>query len=171
MGLEDRDWMIERTKKRLRDEDKRFNLNIKTTTNKTRIKILVAICLYLVVYTLFINNGNLKTNIDIFRIVKEPFPGTNDLRWFSKHSSNNSKETGQMKIIGLTDSIKNSVVRLDDWDTHQPVVLIPIRGNEVAVLNVPFGKYRVIYTLDATWRNDFSLSYDSREVIKPMEFY
>jgi hypothetical protein len=174
MGVEDRDWMIKRTKERLRgytDESKKFTLKKKTGTSKTLIKIFLAILLYSIIYTLLNNHGNLKVNFDTFRISKAPFPVTDDVRWFTTHSYKDDKQTGRLEITGLNDPSKNSVVRLDDWDTHQPVVLIPIRGNEVAVLNVPFGRYRVIYTEDAVWRSDFSLADNSREIIDPMDFY
>jgi hypothetical protein len=174
MGVDDRDWMIKRTKERFTkqtNDGKELPLNGKTIKNKKLIKIYVAIFLFSVLYSLLGNHGVSKVNFDSLRISKAPFPVTDDVRWFTTHSYKDDKQTGRLEITGLNDPSKNSVVRLDDWETHQPVVLIPIRGNEVAVLNIPFGRYRVIYTEDAVWRSDFSLADNSREIIDPMDFY
>lgn len=63
------------------------------------------------------------------------------------------------------------VVRLDTWEGHAPIVMIPIRSGETATLQVPFGSYRITYAPNAAWQGEFKLLGEAQEGIEPLEFY
>jgi hypothetical protein len=69
---------------------------------------------------------------------------------------------------------RNFVVRLDDWATGAPVVMIPVRAGESAVTLMPLGRYRMTISKGITWRGmgrQFGIGGETREVVDPVEFY
>ena len=59
------------------------------------------------------------------------------------------KDTAPLTITGLAEAGRHVVVRLDTWEAHAPVVMIPIRSGETATLQVPLRRYRITYAPNA----------------------
>lgn len=108
---------------------------------------------------------HLSPNINV------PFPLTGDVRWFVGRPVAGTNDAAQLTVTGLTDIGRNVVVRLDTWDAHAPIAMIPIRGGETATLQVPLGRYRITYAPNATWQGEFKLMGEAQEGIEPLDFY
>ncbi len=76
-----------------------------------------------------------------------------------------------LTITGFAEAGRHVVVRLDTWEAHAPVAMIPIRSGETATLLVPLGRYRITYAPNAAWQGEFKLLGEAREGIEPLEFY
>jgi hypothetical protein len=99
-----------------------------------------------------------------------PFPRTGEVRWFIPVSKTQSN-TAHLAITGLRKIGQNSTVKLDDWATHAPIAMIPIRGGETATLNVPLGRYRVMFSSNASWQGEIKMGGGVQEAVDPLEFY
>ena len=105
------------------------------------------------------------------RQAKAPFPVTGAVRWFIPAPANGANDTAQLTITGFAAAGRHAVVRLDTWEGHAPVVLIPIRSGETATLLVPLGRYRITYAPNAAWQGELKLLGEAQEGIEPLEFY
>jgi hypothetical protein len=105
------------------------------------------------------------------RQAKAPFPVTGAVRWFIPTPATGLNDMAPLTIAGLAEAGRHVVVRLDAWEAHAPIVMIPIRSGETAALQVPLGRYRITYAPNAAWQADFKLLGDSQEGIEPLEFY
>jgi len=95
------------------------------------------------------------------------FPATGAVRW-----SIPTAPIGSVAPLVITGSIgRNIVVKLDTWDTHIPIVMIPIRSGESVTLQVPLGRYLVTYAQNAIWQGEFKLTGEKKEVVAPLIFY
>jgi hypothetical protein len=99
------------------------------------------------------------------------FPANGEARWFIPVSANGSGALAPLTITGVTGIGRNIVVKLDIWDTHAPVVLIPIRGGESVTLQVPLGRYRITYAQNASWQSDLAFIGAVQEGVEPLDFY
>lgn len=61
------------------------------------------------------------------RQTKAPFPVTGAVRWFIPAPTNGVNDTAPQTITGLAEAGRHMAVRLDTWEGHAPVVMIPIR--------------------------------------------
>lgn len=102
--------------------------------------------------------------------VATEFPRTGEVRWFIA-PSNEPNGVAPLSITGSHDAGKNVIVRLDNWDTRAPVAMIPIRGGETASLQVPLGRYRLMYSANAAWHGEAKIFGDVQEAVDPLEFY
>jgi hypothetical protein len=98
------------------------------------------------------------------------FPPTGAVRWFVAPASD-GKNTAVLSITGRSGHGGNTVLQLDTWEGHALVALIPIRENEIAAIQIPFGRYRISYASNAAWQGDLKLTGDVQEAIEPMDFY
>ena len=105
------------------------------------------------------------------RQAKAPFPVTGAVRWFIPAPANGVNDTAQLTITGFAEAGRHAVVRLDTWEAHAPVVMIPIRSGETATLQVPLGRYRITYAPNAAWQGELKLLGEAQEGIEPLEFY
>ncbi|NMM09749.1 MAG: hypothetical protein HHJ16_05685 [Polaromonas sp.] len=105
------------------------------------------------------------------REAKAPFPMTGAVRWFIPAPANGVNDMAPLTITGFAEAGRHAVVRLDTWEAHAPVVMIPIRSGETVTLQVPLGCYRISYAPNASWQDEFRLQGEAREGIEPMEFY
>lgn len=105
------------------------------------------------------------------RHAKAPFPVTGAVRWFIPAPANGVNDTAPLTITGLAEAGRHAVVRLDTWEGHAPVVMIPIRSGETATLQVPLGRYRITYAPNAAWQGELKLLGEAQEGIEPLEFY
>lgn len=99
-----------------------------------------------------------------------PFPRTGEARWYTDRHGKAGAQTAPLTITGLSNPGGNMVLRLDDWDTHTPIVLIPVRGGETAAVDVPLGRYRVLIAPATSWQGNAKLLGDVQEAVEPMEF-
>jgi hypothetical protein len=105
------------------------------------------------------------------RQAKAPFPMTGAVRWFIPAPANGANEAAPLTITGFAEAGRHAVVRLDTWEAHAPVVMIPIRSGETATLQVPLGRYRITYAPNAAWQGELKLLGETQEGIEPLEFY
>lgn len=75
-----------------------------------------------------------------------------------------------LSIRGSENATKNIVVKLDDWNSGETIVVIPIRGGETAKLEVPFGRYRMTAASDAR-KGGMQMGRDAYEALEPIEFF
>jgi hypothetical protein len=80
-------------------------------------------------------------------------------------------DAAPLTITGLAEAGRHAVVRLDTWEAHAPVAMIPIRSGETATLQVPLGRYRITYAPNAAWQGEFKLLGEAQEGIEPLAFY
>lgn len=74
------------------------------------------------------------------RQAKAPFPVTGAVRWFIPAPATGVNDTAILTITGFAEAGRHVVVRLDTWEAHAPIVMIPIRSGETATLQVPLGR-------------------------------
>lgn len=86
-----------------------------------------------------------------------PFPATGAVRWFTPVAVNGVGDVAPLTITGLAEVGQHVVVKLDTWEAHAPIAMIPIRGGETATLQVPLGRYRISYAPNASWQGEFKL--------------
>lgn len=99
------------------------------------------------------------------------FPATGAVRWFIPAAVNRTGDVAPLTITGLVGVGQNLVVRLDSWEARTPIAMIPVRGGEIAALQVPVGRYRISYAPDATWQGEFKLLGETQEGVEPLVFY
>lgn len=100
-----------------------------------------------------------------------PFPQTGALHWYTVPSE---PARAAFTVQAPENSRLNFVVRLDDWATRKPVVLIPIRPGETAKADVPLGRYRVTVIKGSDWRGPgkyFRSESQAQESVHPLEFF
>lgn len=105
------------------------------------------------------------------RFASAPFPETGSVRWFTPVAVNGAGDVAPLTITGLAEAGQHVVVKLDTWEAHAPIAMIPIRGGETATLQVPLGRYRISYAPNASWQGEFKLQGEAREGVEPLEFY
>ena len=101
----------------------------------------------------------------------QPFPPTGEARWYSQGVE---KATAPLSITAPIRSGVHHVVRLDEWHSAKPVVLIPIRAGETAKVDIPLGRYRVTMASGSRWLGTeklFGVRSEVKEAIEPLEFY
>lgn len=101
----------------------------------------------------------------------QPFPVTGDVRWYGQSGATS---TAPLTITAPVRPGMHHVVRLDEWHSGKPVVLIPVRAGETALIKVPLGRYRVTMATGSRWLGAeklFGLSSEVKEAIDPLEFY
>lgn len=101
----------------------------------------------------------------------QPFPPTGEARWYTGSSE---PATAPLTIKAPTRSGMHHVVRLDEWHSGKPVVLIPIRAGETASLAVPLGRYRVTMASGSRWLGTeklFGLPGEVKQAVDPVVFY
>lgn len=97
------------------------------------------------------------------RFASTPFPETGAVRWFIPAPANGVNDTAPLTITGFAETGRHVVVRLDTWEAHAPIVMIPIRSGETATLQVPLGRYRITYAPNAAWQGEFKLLGEAQE--------
>ena len=105
------------------------------------------------------------------RHANTPFPATGAVRWFTPVAANGVGDVAPLTITGLAEAGQHVVVKLDTWEAHAPIVMIPIRSGETATLQVPLGRYRITYAPNAAWQGEFKLLGQAQEGVEPLEFY
>lgn len=82
--------------------------------------------------------------------------------------------TARLTIKAPPNSVENYAVRLTEWESRRPIVLVPVRAGETSNTDVPLGRYRITIIKGRQWQGSerlFGRSSDVRETIEPMEFY
>jgi hypothetical protein len=99
------------------------------------------------------------------------FPASGDAFWYVNVEP---AASAGLTIRAPTSPGDNYVVRLSDWETRRPTVLVPVRPGETATVQVPLGRYRVTMANGRRWLGPerlFGHSSNLREAVDPMEFY
>lgn len=176
MGLDDRDYMRERNKVSFNFKPRRSVRAIAPQKQqwfaKTIVWVSIAIILKTLVPEFFLEIGH---PLPDHRSALSPeninnmLPPTGEVQWFIPVNGGN--DMAPLSITGSSDVGRNTVVRLDVWETHAPVAMIPIRGGETATLQIPLGRYRLTYASNASWQGQSKLLGETKEVVVPLEFY
>ena len=156
MGLADRDYMRER-------RNRGTLHSLRTNSLPSWLKAFVWIA---VLGLLFVG-----CKYFLEREKAQPFPPTGAARWYIQTGG---QATAPLTIKAPIRSGLHHVVRLDEWHSGKPVVLIPIRAGETASLHVPLGRYRVTMANGSRWLGAeklFGMASEVKEAIDPMEFY
>jgi hypothetical protein len=101
----------------------------------------------------------------------QPFPETGSALWYVPESP---PRIARLTLSAPRAPDQHFAVRLDDWATGAPVVLIPVRSGETAVTLMPLGRYRMTISKGTTWQGSarlFGSSGSDREVAHPVEFF
>lgn len=101
----------------------------------------------------------------------EPFPPTGSAQWFVQI---HDVPTAPLSVTVEATARDNRVLRLDDWISGSPVVIVPIRVGETANLAVPLGRYRVTTAHGARWLGPdrmFGPSAQVRASTGPLHFF
>lgn len=101
----------------------------------------------------------------------QPFPPTGEAQWYAPPSAS---PTAPLTVSAPAHARLNYIVRLDDWQTRAPLVLIPVRAGETAETPIPLGRYRMTIAKGQRWLGSaqlFGAGGDVREAEHPLEFY
>ncbi len=104
-----------------------------------------------------------------------PFPATGTVLWTSPPAG---PHTARLRITApantaTRDAGVHYVVRLDDWTTKAPLVMIAVRSGETASASIPAGRYRVTIAKGKVWlgfERLFGIGGELREGVLPLEF-
>lgn len=169
MGIDDRDYMRER------GQGKDWSMGTRRVSRASKImgnrfvKAVVGVFIASSVFAILNQLPNIKHRFQKSSTTTE-FPRTGEVRWFIAPPSE-PNSVAPLSITGSHDAGKNVIVRLDTWDTRAPVAMIPIRGGETANLQIPLGRYRLMYSANAEWRGEVKIFGDVQEAVNPLEFY
>ncbi|RZS53142.1 hypothetical protein [Sphaerotilus mobilis] len=101
---------------------------------------------------------------------QQPFPSPGTVHWYVADTPGPTAPlTLQAPYTGPADF----AVRLDHWDTHAAVALVPIRSGQSTSLDMPLGRYRMTIMKGLIWQGPgklFHITTDAREVVEPIEF-
>ncbi len=100
-----------------------------------------------------------------------PFPASGDAYWYLNVDPTASAGLTVRSPTAVGD---NYVVRLSNWETRRPTVLVPVRPGETATVQVPLDRYWVTMANGRRWLGQerlFGHSSNLREAVDPMEFY
>lgn len=101
----------------------------------------------------------------------QPFPETGNALWYGPEAS---PRIARLTLHAPRAPDMHFAVRLDDWTTGAPLVLIPVRSGETAVTLMPLGRYRMTISKGTTWQGSarlFGSSGSDREFAHPVEFF
>ncbi len=101
-----------------------------------------------------------------------PFPPTGRVHWYVAHHDEGPQ--APLTIVAPANDQVQYAVQLDDWESHAPVAMVPVRGREVARVEVPLGRYRLTMTKGLGWRGPgpmFRMNTVSIETTQPLAFY
>jgi hypothetical protein len=106
-----------------------------------------------------------------YRKTAVPFPLTGEVHWYIGHQGG---PLARLTLEAPNIPSAQFVVKLDQWESKQPVALIPVRGGESATVHVPLGLYRFTIVKGSLWRGPdklFGISNEAREAIEPLSFH
>lgn len=170
MGIDDRDYMRERGRAKDWSMGTRRAGRSSNAPSQWLAKILVWLVIALVLFTVFKQFDTRLSHRSELASVATEFPPTGEVRWFIA-PSNEPGGVAPLSITGSHDAGTNVIVRLDNWDTRAPVAMIPIRGGETAHIQIPLGRYRLMYSANAAWHGEAKIFGDVQEAVEPLEFY
>lgn len=98
------------------------------------------------------------------------FPESGDAVWYMTPTQ---PPVARLTLAAPPSAGRNFAVRLDDWETRAPVVLIPVRAGETSVTLMPLGRYRMKIASGASWQGSdrlFGAQTNVKEAVHPIEF-
>ena len=99
-----------------------------------------------------------------------PFPASGDAIWYVAQTQ---PAVAPLTLAAPMGTDRNFVVRLDDWETRAPQVLIPIRAGETSVTLLPLGRYRLKIASGTNWQGTdrlFGPQSQVKEAVYPVDF-
>lgn len=167
MGIHDRDWY--RDSGRQREQRERASSSLWPSTRRgANASSGVAAAWFwgaLIVLGALLAKFMLDARGDL------PFPPSGQAHWYADLPD---QTVAPLTLLAPAGASVQYVVRLDDWETLRPIVLIPVRGGEMAQVSVPLGRYRMTMTKGIGWRGPgalFRYTTSSKEAVHPVEFY
>lgn len=100
-----------------------------------------------------------------------PFPPTGAAYWYVP---DNEGPRAPLTIHGSLTPGAEHVIRLEQWESRAPVVLIPVRGGELAQLSMPLGTYRLVIISGRGWQGPdklFAWGTTAKESVHPLSFH
>ena len=100
-----------------------------------------------------------------------PFPETGTVHWYTTPAE---PARATFSVGAPAKSNLQYVVRLDDWASGKPVLLVPVRAGETARVEVPLGRYRATIIKGRNWQGPgryFGTDSQIIETVHPVEFY
>jgi hypothetical protein len=100
-----------------------------------------------------------------------PFPDSGAVHWYTVPTD---PGRSQLTVTAPSGSRLQYAVRLNDWDSGKPVLLVPVRAGDTARVDVPLGRYRVTIIRGRNWRGPgryFGTDARTDETVYPLEFY
>jgi hypothetical protein len=101
----------------------------------------------------------------------EPFPMTGHVHWYVAQPPGPS---APLTLQAPAQGAANFVVKLDAWESHAPVALVPVRSGEAATVQLPLGRYRVTIVKGLMWQGPsrmFGFNSEAREAVHPLDMY
>jgi hypothetical protein len=81
--------------------------------------------------------------------------------------------TAPLTLVAPQDQAKRYAVRLDDWNSGSPVVLIPVEAGHTVTVLVPLGRYRVTMASGSSWFGVgklFGVLGEEKVAVEPLDF-
>jgi len=159
MGVQDREYM------RRAEPTRRARSNISSATNWTRILGTVGFFLALIA------GGTYAFQLLSDSKFVVPFPATGEAFWYTTPQPG---DRAKLTITAPPVAAVNYAVRLDEWESHRPIAMVPVRAGEVGVIDVPLGRYRITIAKGLKWQGPerlFGTASEIQEAVDPMEFY
>lgn len=100
-----------------------------------------------------------------------PFPETGAVHWYTTPAET---VRAHFAVGAPAKSSLQYVVRLDDWASGRPILMVPVRAGETARVEVPLGRYRATIIKGRNWQGPgryFATDLHSSETVHPVEFY
>jgi hypothetical protein len=99
-----------------------------------------------------------------------PLPTSGEAIWYAEPTS---PPLAMLRLSAINQPKKHFAVRLDEWGSGRPVVLVHVRGGESAVTLVPLGRYRVTLAKGTRWQGSsklFGMLGEVSEATYPLDF-
>lgn len=167
MGVQDRDWYKDVARERERGRTRYSTRSSRAPGGGNWwaiVKFIVAVCV-IAAAVLYATRHFSDSKYE------SEFPASGDAYWYAHVDP---AASARLTIRAPTAAGDNYVVRLSEWETRRPTVLVPIRPGETTTVQVPLGRYRVTIANGRRWLGPerlFGLSSNLREAVDPMEFH
>lgn len=162
MGIYDRDYMRERHEERERSP---YSRTVHSITGSRKL-IFKQLLVWSIVTLAMIQLATWGAHF--FRA--EPFPPSGQAHWWR---SVDLAATAPLTLVAPTNQDKRYAVRLDDWSSGSPVVLIPVEAGHSVTVQVPLGRYRVTLASGSSWFGVgklFGTFGEEKVAVEPLDF-
>ncbi len=101
------------------------------------------------------------------------FPPNGSAHWYTGQAGQSALQA-PLTVIAPQNGPPYYAIRLDEWESNTPVVILFLTRGTTATIRVPLGRYRFVVASGKVWLGD-SFMFGSKEpieqAIKPLDFY